>query len=353
MRHDPADLPKMLAVLDLGPGASFTDVKAARRTLNKVWHPDRFPGDAALQRHAEEKLKQINAAYAWIAERQDLLAWPSDPAASGDGTAAPRPQRGERPRPPPPRDDRPPGARRRPPPPPPDPPPPPPRESPPPPPRDDAKDQRPSSTSSSEASPPQASTGVVAAFLFFVVGSLTVGLVLLLVVAGYDDAARNESERQHATVRHHDVVEPRLAPAVVEMPATPTLSPGIDRYDLLGADGMLTVHASDSLEVHHGGRLLGTTPIVRFSLPAGEQRLTLTDPLRSEWSNRRRQYEVVVGIHGGQELHLEFATQVTADGTMLVLGEREVRSLSESPRAPRFDGNAHVERFQPIPDEAH
>jgi curved DNA-binding protein CbpA len=31
--------------------------------LVKVWHPDRFPNDLKLRKKAEEKLKQVNAAF--------------------------------------------------------------------------------------------------------------------------------------------------------------------------------------------------------------------------------------------------------------------------------------------------
>jgi hypothetical protein len=50
-------------VLALRPGASPAEIKEAYRDLVKVWHPDRFGSDARLRRKAEDKLKQINAAY--------------------------------------------------------------------------------------------------------------------------------------------------------------------------------------------------------------------------------------------------------------------------------------------------
>jgi len=34
--------------------------------LANVWHPDRFVGNPRLQKKAEEKLKEINAAYEYI-----------------------------------------------------------------------------------------------------------------------------------------------------------------------------------------------------------------------------------------------------------------------------------------------
>lgn len=50
-------------LLGLTPGASAEEIKHAYRDLAKVWHPDRFPNDPHLQQKAQEKLKEINAAY--------------------------------------------------------------------------------------------------------------------------------------------------------------------------------------------------------------------------------------------------------------------------------------------------
>ncbi|MGH9457623.1 MAG: J domain-containing protein [Thermoanaerobaculia bacterium] len=50
-------------LLELSPGASEDEIRAAWRDLSKVWHPDRFASDPAMQRKAEEKLKGINEAY--------------------------------------------------------------------------------------------------------------------------------------------------------------------------------------------------------------------------------------------------------------------------------------------------
>lgn len=52
-----------LRVLDLPPGASEKEIRAGYRTMVKVWHPDRFPGDEPLQKTAEARLKEINAAF--------------------------------------------------------------------------------------------------------------------------------------------------------------------------------------------------------------------------------------------------------------------------------------------------
>lgn len=39
------------------------EIKDAWRTMLKVWHPDRFHGDETMRRRAEQKTKEINAAY--------------------------------------------------------------------------------------------------------------------------------------------------------------------------------------------------------------------------------------------------------------------------------------------------
>ena len=49
--------------LDLEPGATLADVKRSYRELVKVWHPDRFAHDPALERKGQEKLKRINLAF--------------------------------------------------------------------------------------------------------------------------------------------------------------------------------------------------------------------------------------------------------------------------------------------------
>lgn len=50
-------------ILEIAPEASAEELKSAHRDLTKVWHPDRFANDPAMQRRAEEKLKAINEAY--------------------------------------------------------------------------------------------------------------------------------------------------------------------------------------------------------------------------------------------------------------------------------------------------
>ncbi len=57
---------KYYQILDIQPGASDAEIKQAYRDLTKVWHPDRFIDDLRLHQKAQEKLKQINAAYDFL-----------------------------------------------------------------------------------------------------------------------------------------------------------------------------------------------------------------------------------------------------------------------------------------------
>jgi curved DNA-binding protein CbpA len=61
MRERP-DVYHAYSILGLSIGASQDEIKQAYRDLAKLWHPDRFT-DAEQKLQAEEKIKQINAAY--------------------------------------------------------------------------------------------------------------------------------------------------------------------------------------------------------------------------------------------------------------------------------------------------
>jgi hypothetical protein len=98
-------------ILGVPPNASPDEVRQAYRDLVKVWHPDRFPGDADLQRRATEKLKQINAAHAALSgtggnrrTRTGPRQRPTNHTDSNRGSTAPPP-------PPPPRPPENPGGR--------------------------------------------------------------------------------------------------------------------------------------------------------------------------------------------------------------------------------------------------
>ena len=57
---------RCFGMLGLKPGASQEELTQAYRDLANVWHPDRFVGNPRLQKKAEEKIKEINAAYEYI-----------------------------------------------------------------------------------------------------------------------------------------------------------------------------------------------------------------------------------------------------------------------------------------------
>ena len=62
----PDKISRCIEILGLKPKASHEEVNQAYRDLANVWHPDRFVGNPRLQKKAEEKLKEINAAYEYI-----------------------------------------------------------------------------------------------------------------------------------------------------------------------------------------------------------------------------------------------------------------------------------------------
>src|SRR5690348_10824306 len=55
-----------LQALGLDSIAEQSDIERTYRILVKVWHPDRFQSDPKLRAEADEKLKSINAAYAFL-----------------------------------------------------------------------------------------------------------------------------------------------------------------------------------------------------------------------------------------------------------------------------------------------
>jgi len=59
-------LKRCMEILELAPGATRRDAKAAYHELAKVWHPDRFPNDPKLRAKGELKLKELNEAYKLI-----------------------------------------------------------------------------------------------------------------------------------------------------------------------------------------------------------------------------------------------------------------------------------------------
>jgi len=57
------DIKACYKLLEIEPGCSVEELKRSRKELVQVWHPDRFSNDERLQIKAEERVKQINAAY--------------------------------------------------------------------------------------------------------------------------------------------------------------------------------------------------------------------------------------------------------------------------------------------------
>lgn len=69
---EPERINRCIEILGLKPGAPREEVTQAYRDLVNVWHPDRFVNNQHLQQRAEEKLKEINAAYDYI---RSFYAW--------------------------------------------------------------------------------------------------------------------------------------------------------------------------------------------------------------------------------------------------------------------------------------
>lgn len=57
------DIKHCYEILELGRNASLEQVKEAYKDLVSIWHPDRFTNNLRLKKRAEQKLKDINAAY--------------------------------------------------------------------------------------------------------------------------------------------------------------------------------------------------------------------------------------------------------------------------------------------------
>ncbi len=65
------EVEKCFEILDVSPGASLDEIKAAYRDAVAVWHPDRFSRNARLKKKAERKLKEINLAYETLMSSYD------------------------------------------------------------------------------------------------------------------------------------------------------------------------------------------------------------------------------------------------------------------------------------------
>ncbi len=57
------NLDEAYRILEVAPGANEETVREARKMLAKVWHPDRHANDPELQKRAQAKLADVNAAF--------------------------------------------------------------------------------------------------------------------------------------------------------------------------------------------------------------------------------------------------------------------------------------------------
>lgn len=72
---------KALAVLELQNSATPREIRSGYLDLVKVWHPDRFVNDPALQTKAHEKLKEVIEAYETLTSlSEDLTPSPQSPS---------------------------------------------------------------------------------------------------------------------------------------------------------------------------------------------------------------------------------------------------------------------------------
>ncbi|WP_372683330.1 J domain-containing protein [Desulfosarcina sp.] len=74
--------------LGIGPEADEVQAKRAYKDQVRRWHPDQFPEGSTAKTGAEEQLKQINIAYAFV--KTHLANHPSAPAVPA-GATPPRP----------------------------------------------------------------------------------------------------------------------------------------------------------------------------------------------------------------------------------------------------------------------
>ena len=58
--------------LEVTPGASFEEIKAAYKKLVKKYHPDLFHNNSEKRRYAEIVTQRINEAYAYFEQNKDM-----------------------------------------------------------------------------------------------------------------------------------------------------------------------------------------------------------------------------------------------------------------------------------------
>jgi curved DNA-binding protein CbpA len=63
--------PDYYAILEISPEASAEEIKKQYHFLAQAWHPDKFSSPEHKKR-AEDRLKEINAAYEVLSERENF-----------------------------------------------------------------------------------------------------------------------------------------------------------------------------------------------------------------------------------------------------------------------------------------
>jgi formylglycine-generating enzyme required for sulfatase activity/curved DNA-binding protein CbpA len=58
-----SDLKRCYEILEIKPGCTYEEAKLAFRDMVSIWHPDKFSHNSRLKEKAEEKLKDLNAAW--------------------------------------------------------------------------------------------------------------------------------------------------------------------------------------------------------------------------------------------------------------------------------------------------
>jgi DnaJ domain len=79
------ELEECFELFDLDRSCTPEQVRQAHRDLAHVWHPDRFGDNPRLRRKAEDKLKEINAAYDRI--MRAIASYPPPAASRSESTA--------------------------------------------------------------------------------------------------------------------------------------------------------------------------------------------------------------------------------------------------------------------------
>jgi curved DNA-binding protein CbpA len=59
----PMNIRKSFEILELDHAATEEEARQAYKDIVNVWHPDRFSSNPRLKQRAENKLKEVNAAY--------------------------------------------------------------------------------------------------------------------------------------------------------------------------------------------------------------------------------------------------------------------------------------------------